>query len=120
MRDPGPLFAAVETFGVVRVHAALDIAVSKVTAILGREAARDYIDLYFLLRSGLDFDELLEMARQRDLGLSEFYLAYALKAVERVSPVDAPKMIAPLDLDEVKRFFVALAESLMRKVNPAP
>jgi hypothetical protein len=29
-----------------------------------------------------------------------------------------PKMLKPIDLDEMKRFFVALAEDLVRRINP--
>jgi len=118
VRDPGPLFGEVMSFDTIRVHSVLDIAVSKVTAILGRLAARDYVDLYFLLHEGFEFEQLLELAKQKDLGLNEFYLGQAMKAVEKLSLADMPKMIKPIDLDEMKQFFVALAEDRVQRVNP--
>jgi hypothetical protein len=60
----------------------------------------------------------LELARQKDLGLNEFYLGQAMKAIEKISPGDMPKMLKPIDLDEMKRFFVALAKDLVRRINP--
>jgi predicted nucleotidyltransferase component of viral defense system len=119
VRDPGPLFGDVQGFDDIRVSSLLDIAVSKVTAILGRLAARDYVDLCFLLHSGFEFEQLLELAKQKDLGLNEFYLGLAMKAVEKVSPADMPRMLMPIDLDEMKRFFVALAQDLVRRIKPA-
>lgn len=118
VRDPGPLFGEVVKFDGIQVHSTLDIAVGKVTAMLGRVAARDYVDLYFLLRSGFEFEQLMELAKQRDLGLNEFYLGRAMKAVEKLSPVDMPKMLKPIDLAEMKHFFVALAEDLVQRINP--
>jgi hypothetical protein len=118
VRDPGPLFGEVQSFDGVRVSSMLDIAVGKVAAVLGRVAARDYVDLYFLLHSGFEFEQLLKLAKQKDLGLEEFYLGQAMKAVDKVSPIDMPKMLKPLDLDDMKRFFVTLAENLVRRINP--
>jgi len=118
VRDPGPLFGETHTIDALRVQSALDIAVSKVTAILGRLAARDYVDLYVLLQSGFEFEQLLELAKQKDLGLNEFYLGQAMRAVEKISPSDMPKLLEPLDLNEMKRFYVSLAEALVRRVNP--
>ena len=118
VRDPGPLFGEVLNVEGIRVHSSLDIAVNKVTAILGRLAARDYVDLYFLLHAGFEFERLLELAKQKDFRLNEFYLGQAMQAVEKISPADMPKMLKPIDLDEMKRFFVALAEDLVRRINP--
>jgi len=118
VRDPGPLFGEILSLGDIRVASQLDIAVGKVAAILGRLAARDYVDLYFLLHAGFEFEGLLELAKQKDLGLNEFYLGQAMKAVEKVSLADLPKMLKPINLDDMKRFFVLLAEDLVKRVNP--
>jgi len=117
VRDPGPQFGEPFTAEGVRVDAALNIAVNKVTA-LSRLAARDYVDLFFLLRSGFKFDELLERAKQKDRGLEEFYLAMALRAVDKIGPADLPKMLKPLDLDELKAYFLALAAIVAQRVKP--
>jgi fumarylacetoacetate (FAA) hydrolase family protein len=95
----------------------MNIAVNKVTA-LSRLAARDYVDLFFLAKAGFAFDELLERAKQKDRGLEEFYLAMALRAVEKIEPADLPKMLKPLDLDELKAYFLALAVTIAQRVKP--
>jgi len=117
VRDPGPQFGEPSIVEGVRVDAALNIAVNKITA-LSRLAARDYVDLFFLLRNGFKFDELLEKAKQKDRGLEEFYLAMALRAVDKIGLADLPKMLKPLDLDELKAYFLALAAIVAQRVKP--
>ena len=117
VRDPGPQFGETLSIEGVRVDAPLNIAVNKVTA-LSRLAARDYIDLFFLGKAGFKFDELLERAKQKDRGLEEFYLAMALRAVEKIELDDLPKMLKPLDLDELKAYFLVLAVTIAQRAQP--
>jgi hypothetical protein len=117
VRDPGPLFGEPITVEGVRVDALLNIAANKVTA-LSRLAARDYVDLFFLAKAGFRFDELLELAKQKDRGLEEFYLAMALRAVEKIEPTDLPKMLKPFDLSDLKAYFLALASIVAQRVKP--
>ena len=117
VREPGPQFGEPLKVEGVRVDALLNIAVNKVTA-LSRLAARDYVDLFFLGQAGFKFDELLERAKQKDRGLEEFYLAMALRAVEKIEPDDLPKMLKPLDLDELKTYFLALAITIAQRAKP--
>lgn len=117
VRDPGPQFGEPIIVEGVRVDALLNIAVNKVTA-LSRLAARDYIDLFFLAGVGFKFDELVERAKQKDLGLEEFYLSMALRAVEKIEPADLPKMLKPLDLNELKTYFLTLAVVMAQRVKP--
>ncbi len=117
VRDPGPQFSEPLTVEGVRVDSSLNIGVNKVTA-LSRLAARDYVDLFFLVKAGFQFDELLERAKQKDRGLEEFYLTMALRAVEKIEPNDLPKMLKPLDLNELKTYFLMLAVDIARRVKP--
>ena len=117
VRDPGPMFGAPQVFETTRVDSKLNIGVNKVTA-LSRLAARDYIDLFFLTKAGLKFDELVGLAKQKDPGLEDFYLGMALKAVDRIEVRDLPTMLKPLDLNELKDFFHALAVEVAQRVKP--
>lgn len=117
VRDPGPSFGESQLFDGVRVDSALNIAVNKVTA-LSRLAARDYIDLFFLSKQGFEFDDLLKRAKQKDAGLEEFYLAMALRAVAKISESDLPKMLKPLNFDEMKDYFQALAVEITKRIKP--
>jgi hypothetical protein len=117
VRDPGPSFGEPLVIDGIRVDSMLNIAVNKVTA-LSRLAARDYIDLFFLSQQGFEFDDLLKRAKQKDLGLEEFYLAMALRAVAKISESDLPKMLKPLNLDEMKDYFQALAIEITKRIKP--
>jgi len=117
VRDPGPQFGEPLNVEGVHVDALLNIAVNKVTA-LSRLAARDYVDLFFLAQADFKFDDLLERAKQKDRGLEEFYLAMALRAVEKIEPADLPKMLKPIDLNELKAHFLDLAAAIAQRVKP--
>jgi hypothetical protein len=117
VRDPGPMFDTPQVVKTIRIDSKLNIGVNKVTA-LSRLAARDYIDLFFLTRAGLKFDELLTLAKQKDPGLEEFYLGMALKAVDKIEPGDLPTMLKPLDLNDLKNYFQALAIEVAQRVKP--
>lgn len=50
-----------------------NIASNKILTIYGRLEPKDYIDLYFIIKkTKFTFDELFELAKQKDTGLSEF------------------------------------------------
>jgi hypothetical protein len=117
VRDPGPQFGEPLKIEDVQVDSLLNIAVNKVTA-LSRLAARDYVDLFFIEKAGFKFDELLVRAKQKDRGLEEFYLAMALRAVDKIELADLPKMLKPLDLNELKAYFQALAVTVAQHVKP--
>lgn len=118
VRDPGPLFGEVKELDGIQVDSQLNIAVGKVNAIFGRTAARDFVDLYMLLHSGFDFDELFALAQQKDPGLDEFYLSRMMRLVSRLTEDDLPKMLKPVDLPTIKQFFLDLADKLADRVNP--
>lgn len=101
----------------VRLDSLKNIGSNKVLAIFGRTDAKDFIDLYWILQhTSLKFDDLYLQAREKDLGLSEFYLAYALQNVEKIRLF--PRMLQPLPWEEVKVFFQTLARERLQRVKP--
>ena len=76
------------------------------------------MDVYFVVREFLPFDQLVRLARQKHVGMDDYWLAVALAQVERVSIL--PHMVKPLSLDELRAFFLARAKELMDKANAAP
>jgi predicted nucleotidyltransferase component of viral defense system len=117
VREAGTQFGEHQRFGSIVVDSMLNIAVNKVTAVFGRTAAKDFVDLYFLLAQGFHLDALMQMAKEKDLGFSEFYFAGSLGQIRRVQ--DLPRMIAPLTLDELRAFFDSLAEQIMLRLKPS-
>ncbi len=93
-----------------------NIGASKVTAIFGRTESKDFVDLYYLLDSGQNLQRLIADAKEKDAGLTEFWLAGMMRQVQRLTVL--PQMLKPLDLDTVKTYFLALADELIRNVKP--
>ena len=101
----------------VRLDSLENIGSNKVLAIFGRTDAKDFSDLYWSLQhTNLKFDDLYRQAREKDLGLSELYLAYALQNVEKIRLF--PRMIQPLPWEDMKVFFQALARALLERIKP--
>ncbi len=101
----------------VRLDSLENIGSNKVLAVFGRTDAKDFIDLYWILQhTDLKFDDLYRQAREKDLGLSELYLAYALENVEKIRLF--PRMIQPLPWEDVKVSFQALARELLNRIKP--
>ncbi len=116
VRDADIQFGERRRFGQVIVDARENIGANKITAIFGRTESKDFVDLYFLLQEGLNFDELLKLAKEKDRGLTEFFLAGMMRQVVTVS--DLPRMLKPLDLETMKKFYLDLGDDLLRRVKP--
>lgn len=101
----------------IRVDSLENIGSNKVLAVFGRTDAKDFIDLYWILQhSDLKFDDLYRQAQEKDLGLSELYLAYALQNIEKIRLF--PRMLEPLPWEEIKAFFQELARLLLARIKP--
>ena len=101
----------------VRLDSLENIGSNKVLAVFGRTDAKDFIDLYWILQhTDLKFDDLYRQAREKDLGLSELYLAYALQNIEKIRLF--PRILQPLPWEDVKAFFQALARELLSRIKP--
>lgn len=101
----------------IRLDSLENIGANKVLAVFGRMDAKDFIDLYWILqRTNLSFDYLYTLAKEKDLGLSELYLAYALHSAAKIKLF--PRMLEPLPWDEIVAFFEALARDLLLRSAP--
>jgi hypothetical protein len=58
------------------------------------------------------FVELLKNAKQKHVGLDDYWLAVSLLKVEEI--VKLPRMIKPVQIEELKNFFLARAKLLMK------
>jgi hypothetical protein len=117
VRDFGPQYGERIHIGQVVVDSIENIGINKITAILGRTEPKDFVDLYFILRAGYDFDDLLAKAQAKDPGLHPFYLAGSLRQVRnfRRLPTTSP----PLTLPELQQFILALADRLLDRTRPS-
>ena len=110
-------FGKIETVEEIRVDALVNIATNKILAMYGRFEPKDYIDLYMILtRTELKFDELFELAKQKDAGLFEFYFANLILGVEKIETW--PVMKVELNAGQMKFFYQDLARELLLRVKP--
>lgn len=94
-----------------------NIAVNKVTAMLGRLEPKDYVDLYFLLKDGeFDIFELITLGQNKDGGLEPFLWTKIIADAETFSVL--PRMIVPCNLADLKKFYQKLREKVVSSLKP--
>lgn len=116
VRDFGPQYGQKIKIGNVIVDSVENIGANKLTAILGRTEAKDFVDLIFILDAGYDFDDLMAKAGEKDLGLQPFFLAGTLLQVRHLS--NLPATTPPLTLAELKGKIMVLADRLLGQLQP--
>lgn len=101
----------------LQVDSAVDIASNKLAALFGRAAAKDFVDVYFIHHEMMPFHELLPQARDKHVGMDDYWLAISLRRVKTVEIL--PRMIKPLQIPTLQAFFLGLADDLMTDItNP--
>lgn len=110
-------FGELTTIDTIVIDSLINIATNKILAIFGRLEPKDYIDFYAILtQTQYSFDELFELAKQKDTGLSEFYFANTITDVEKFE--NFPLMKIPFDKNAFVKFYQDLSETLLRKIKP--
>lgn len=117
VREFGPRYGELQIVQGIIVDAIENIGANKITAIFGRTEAKDFVDLYFILQAGYEFTELLDMAREKDTGLVDFYLAGGLLQINKITRL--PIMRKPIELSQLQEFFTHLANDLLDQLDPA-
>lgn len=116
IRDFGPQYGQHGTVRDIVIDSLENIAANKLTAILSRTEAKDFVDLYFILRAGYDFVDLLPKAREKDPGLQPFFMAGSLLQVRHLHTL--PATTPPLTLAELETFITSLADQLLDGLHP--
>ena len=99
-----------QEFG-IQLDNSLDISANKLAALFDRAAEKDFVDIYFINKELMLFADLLPQARQKHVGMDDYWLAIALQRVRHVKIL--PRMIKPLTLADLQTYFLELADSLM-------
>lgn len=108
-------FGTLQAFEVIRVDALENIGSNKITAIYGRLAPKDFVDLYWMLEvdKRLDFEKLLGDAKKKDLGVTDFHLGMiflnppAADSFSATTPAVKPETII--------EFFKKLGQKLLER-----
>ncbi len=100
----------------IPVDSILDIAVNKVHTIFMKPRARDFIDIYFIIRDkGYKFDDLIAQAKIKfDWHIDKILFGRHLEKAAEVA--DFPRMIKPIDHKEWQDFFIKEAEKLKPEI----
>lgn len=103
-------------FNLLTVDSLLDIAVNKLHTTLSRKKARDFVDLYFILKGrNFTLDFLLQNLKKKyDWAVDPLYLASRFLAVENLQ--DYPKMIKEFSKKEMIEYFISLAKEQKDKI----
>ncbi|MCZ7666432.1 MAG: hypothetical protein M5U34_04005 [Chloroflexi bacterium] len=98
------------TYG-IQLDNLLDISANKLAALFDRAAEKDFVDIYFINKERMSFADLLPYARQKHVGMDDYWLAIALQRVRRVEIL--PRMVKPLRLPDLQTYFLELADGLV-------
>lgn len=110
-------FGEITNIDNIHVDSLVNIATNKILTVFGRLEPKDYIDLFVIFtQTDLSFDKMFELAKQKDLGLSEFYFANAITDAGKFKTL--PKMRIPFDKDAFLQFYKELSRKLLLKIKP--
>lgn len=106
-----------QKIGDLFIDSLIDIATNKVFTIYQNPRARDFIDLYLILKgnAGLSLDSLIRMAKSKfDTPIDPIQLGAQYVRVKEVK--EYPRMLEKLNKEEWQNFFIQEAEKLSGKV----
>lgn len=85
-----------------------DIAAMKIASIGSRGIRRDFIDLYFICRSGISVEQALSLYHRKygSSASQRIHLQKSLVYFADAETGEAPKMLVGIDWEEVKQYFV--------------
>ena len=89
----------------------LDISCNKFSALFDRHDMKDFVDMYFLDKEKIKFEEVYSHAKKKHLGLDNYWLSQALRYINDLTIL--PRMIKPVTLKELQGFFNTKIKSLM-------
>ncbi len=102
----------------ISVDSLLDIAVNKIHTIATnkKERARDFIDVFFILKQQpFNIQDLIMQAKAKfDWHIDRIHIGTRLAAA--ATATDFPRMLKPIDHNEWKQFFVKEAEKLKPEI----
>lgn len=100
----------------IEVDSIYDIAVNKVHTIYMKPRARDFIDIYFIIKEkGYNFSDLLMKAKAKfDWHIDPIQLGSRLLVATGLK--DYPRMLKKIDHREWKQFFIDQAKKLKKEI----
>jgi len=97
-----------------RIDSLSDLAANKLMAMLDRFDPKDFVDLYFILQDRSILDVRVDAERKFGVKIDPLFIGSEMAKVSRI--VALPKMIIPLEIAELKKFFSAQAILLRKEI----
>lgn len=104
-----------KTIESVQVDSLFDIAINKLSTIMQRTEVKDFVDLYFLLKSFTLWDLMEGVGVKFRIKTDPYIVGIDCLKIDFFESL--PKMLKPLTLDELKDFYKDLAKKLGIKVT---
>lgn len=103
-------------FGNLEINSIYDIGVDKVHTAVLQPRARDFIDIYFIVKEKkYDFYDLLMKAKAKfDWDITAFELGSRLLEASKLT--DYPRMLRKINHQEWKKFFLTEAKKLEKEI----
>src|SRR3989338_5380460 len=89
----------------------LDISCNKFSALFDRHDMKDFVDIYFIDKEKIKFEDVYSSARKKHIGLDEYWLAQALRYINDLTIL--PMMIKQVAVKDLRIFFNEKIKSLM-------
>lgn len=100
----------------LEIDSLYDIAVNKFNTISMSPRAKDYVDLYFIVKKeGYIFDRLRKDAAIK-FGIHIETIHLARQFLRSKEFTDLPKMLVPFDRQEMEEFFLKLAKGMEKEI----
>ncbi len=110
-------FGKLVTIDDVAVDAIENIASNKLLTIFGRLEPKDFIDFYIIMtKTNITFDKAFSLAKQKDAGLEEFFLANSIAQIEKIE--SWPSLRVSLPIPKMKVFYDDLSRKLLLRIKP--
>jgi len=111
---PHPLMEKGQNINGLEIDSLRDIATNKLLTVSQRTDVKDFVDLYFLLQQYTLWDLTYSLKEKFGKGFDPLLLSADFMKVNDFQTL--PRMIKPLTLDELKKYFREEAKKLARRV----
>jgi len=103
-------------FDGIRVDTIREIMVNKICTLIHRCELKDVLDLYYLQQHGYAVRDYLEETKRKEVGLDPAMISFLLSRLK--IDIDPAYLLAPLNLDDFRRFVDDLRKEMARSSFP--
>jgi predicted nucleotidyltransferase component of viral defense system len=95
----------------IRIAGLKDIAAMKIAAITNRGSKKDFIDVFFLLKT-FSMKEIIEFYQMKYIDANVFSAILSLSYFDDAAKTDMPQMLIPTSWEDVKQCIIAEIKQL--------